>query len=179
MAVSGNLAGSAPSPLGAQGLPSWLSWSRLLGVAAIALTIWLLLVPLAALLLTAFAEDTVYGPGDFTLDNFKQAYSSSRILVLMWNSFVFAAGGAALTILMGGIVAWAVERTDMPGREVFHNFTLLTFALPGLLTTMAWMLILSPNVGWVNALIKTTFGITVAPFNIYSMPGMMWIMASH
>ncbi len=179
MAVSGNLAGSAPSPVGAQGLPSWLSWSRLLGVAAIALTIWLLLVPLAALLLTAFAEDTVYGPGDFTLDNFKQAYSSSRILVLMWNSFVFAAGGAALTILMGGIVAWAVERTDMPGREVFHNFTLLTFALPGLLTTMAWMLILSPNVGWVNALIKTTFGITVAPFNIYSMPGMMWIMASH
>ena len=160
-------------------LLTWLSWPRLIAVASILLTIWLLLVPLGALLLTAFSEDTIYGPGDFTLDNFKEAYSSSRILLLIWNSFVFAAGGSALTILMGGLVAWAVERTDMPGRDLFHGFTLLTFALPGLLTTMAWMLILSPNVGWLNALLRETFGLKSAPFNIYTMGGMMWVMAAH
>lgn len=157
----------------------WLSLPRLIAIASILLTIWLLLVPLGALLMTAFSEDTIFGPGDFTLENFKEAYSSSRILLLIWNSFLFASGGAALTILMGGLVAWAVERTDMPGRDLFHGFTLLTFALPGLLTTMAWMLILSPNVGWVNALLRETFGLKSAPFNIYTMGGMMWVMAAH
>jgi len=151
----------------------------LIAIGSILLTIWLLLVPLGALLMTAFSEDTIYGPGDLTLENFKDAYSSSRILLLIWNSFVFAAGGSALTILMGGLVAWAVERTDMPGRDLFHGFTLLTFALPGLLTTMAWMLILSPNVGWLNALLRETFGLKSAPFNIYTMGGMMWVMAAH
>ena len=179
MSLSGNLAGQTPRALGDRTATVWLSWPKVVAIGAVVLTVWLLFVPLAALLLTAFSEDTIYGPGDFTLENFKEAYASSRILLLFWNSFVFAGGGAALTLLMGGLVAWAVERTDMPGREVFHGLTLLTFALPGLLTTMSWMLILSPNVGWVNALIKQAFGLTVAPFNIYSMPGMMWVMATH
>ena len=179
MTVSGNLAEISPRGLGDRVATAWLSWPRLLGVAAVLLTVWLLLVPLAALLLTAFSEDTIYGPGDFTLENFTEAYASSRIFLLFWNSFVFAGGGAALTIFMGGLVAWAVERTDMPGREVFHSLTLLTFALPGLLTTMAWMLILSPNVGWVNAMLRETFGLASAPFNIYTMFGMMWIMSTH
>jgi ABC-type Fe3+ transport system permease subunit len=82
----------------------------LIAIGSILLTIWLLLVPLGALLMTAFSEDTIYGPGDLTLENFKDAYSSSRILLLIWNSFVFAAGGSALTILMGGLVAWLSAR---------------------------------------------------------------------
>ena len=179
MAGSGQVVHSVRSGSTPRELFSWLSWPRLIAIGSILLTIWLLLVPLGALLMTAFSEDTIYGPGDLTLENFKDAYSSSRILLLIWNSFVFAAGGSALTILMGGLVAWAVERTDMPGRDLFHGFTLLTFALPGLLTTMAWMLILSPNVGWLNALLRESFGLKSAPFNIYTMGGMMWVMAAH
>ena len=179
MAGSGQVVHSVRSGSTPRELFFWLSWPRLIAIGSILLTIWLLLVPLGALLMTAFSEDTIYGPGDLTLENFKDAYSSSRILLLIWNSFVFAAGGSALTILMGGLVAWAVERTDMPGRDLFHGFTLLTFALPGLLTTMAWMLILSPNVGWLNALLREAFGLQSAPFNIYTMGGMMWVMAAH
>ena len=179
MAGSGQVVHSVRSGSTPRELFFWLSWPRLIAIGSILLTIWLLLVPLGALLMTAFSEDTIYGPGDLTLENFKDAYSSSRILLLIWNSFVFAAGGSALTILMGGLVAWAVVRTDMPGRDLFHGFTLLTFALPGLLTTMAWMLILSPNVGWLNALLREAFGLQSAPFNIYTMGGMMWVMAAH
>ena len=178
MAGSGQVVHSVRSGSTPRELFFWLSWPRLIAIGSILLTIWLLLVPLGALLMTAFSEDTIYGPGDLTLENFKDAYSSSRILLLIWNSFVFAAGGSALTILMGGLVAWAVERTDMPGRDLFLGFTLLTFALPGLLTTMAWMLILSPNVGWLNALLREAFGLQSAPFNIYTMGGMMWVMAA-
>ena len=60
---------------------------------------------------------------------------------------------------MGGLVAWVVERTDAPGRTLFHALALMSFAIPGLLTTMAWMLVLSPNIGWVNAVLKAVFGL--------------------
>ena len=110
-----------------------------------------MLVPIAGLLLTAFTEDTGLGFGAFTLDNFVEAYASTRILPLIGNSLVYAARHRAVTFLIGGFVAWAVERTDAPGGTLFHNLALISFAIPGLLMAMAWIFVLSPNIGWVNA----------------------------
>lgn len=155
------------------------SGPQLLALVCILIAGWFVVVPLAGLFLTAFSEDTAYGPGAFTLENFVTAYGSWHIGQLLWNSFLFAAGSSLLTICIGAFVAWAVERTDMPGREIFHNFTLLSFALPGLLTTMAWTLILSPNIGWVNQLAMRAFGLSSAPLNLYSLGGMVWALSAH
>jgi iron(III) transport system permease protein len=143
-----------------------------------AIIAWFVLVPVSALIYTAFAEDTPYGPGGFTLENFVSAYSSPHLYRLFWNSLVFAGGTAFLTFLLGLGVAWVVERTDAPGKEIWHALALMSFAIPGLLTTMAWMLTLSPNIGWLNALIKATLG-PAWVVNIYSMGGMIWALSSH
>lgn len=156
-------------------------WRRpnLLMILAIAIAVWLVLVPLAGLLITAFTEDTGLGFGAFTLDNFAQAYSGGRMGRLIGNSLVYAAGTAALTFAIGGFVAWAVERTDAPGAMLFHNLALLSFAVPGLLMAMAWIFVLSPNIGWLNALLKSSFHLAESPLNIYSMGGMVWALSSH
>ena len=140
---------------------------------------WFVIVPLAALFYTAFTEDTGFGPGAFTLDNFVEAYGHWSILKVFGNSLVFAAGAAALTFVMGGAVATVVERTDAPGREVFHSLALISFALPGLLIAMAWTLTLSPNIGWFNALYKSVTGSSQPLLNIYTMTGMIWALSSH
>ena len=57
--------------------------------------------------------------GAFSLQNFVDAYGDWSILKLFWNSLVFAAGTAFLTFFMGGVVACAVERTDIPGPRIF------------------------------------------------------------
>jgi iron(III) transport system permease protein len=80
---------------------------------------------------------------------------------------------------MGAAVAWVVERTDAPGASLFHTLSLLSFAIPGLLMAMAWIFVLSPNIGWANALIKSAFSLAEAPVSIYSMAGMTWALASH
>lgn len=147
-------------------------------IVCMALCAWFVLVPVSALLFTAFAEDTPYGPGGFTLENFVTAYSSPHLYLLFWNSLVFAGGTALLTFALGLLVAWVVERTDAPGRELWHSLALMSFAIPGLLTTMAWMLTLSPNIGWLNALIKTWVGPQYV-LSIYSMGGMIWALGSH
>jgi iron(III) transport system permease protein len=136
-------------------------------------------VPLAALFYTAFTEDTGLGPGPASLQNFVDAYSSWHVTRLFGNSVIFAAGTALVTLVMGGLVAWVVERTDAPCGGLFHALALLSFAIPGLLTAMAWILVLSPNIGWVNALIKSVLGLKEAPFSIYSMGGMIWALSSH
>src|ERR1700680_3802530 len=146
---------------------------NILLIVCVAVGIWLVLVPVAPLLITAFTEDTGLGFGAFTLDNFVEAYASTRILRLFANSVVYALGTAVVTFFIGGFVAWAVERTDAPGRTLFHNLALLSFAVPGLLMAMAWIFVLSPNIGWVNAVAKSAFHLSNAPVNIYNMVGMI------
>jgi iron(III) transport system permease protein len=153
--------------------------ANLIVIACVVLAAWLVLVPIAALLLTAFTEDTGLGFGAWTLDNFAEAYGSEHILELVANSFTYATGTAAATLVMGGFVAWAVERTDAPGGMLFHNLALLSFAVPGLLMAMAWIFVLSPNIGWVNAVLKSAFGLADAPVSIYTMGGMIWALSSH
>ena len=92
---------------------------------------------------------------------------------------MFALGTALVTLVMGGLVAWVVERTDAPGGSLFHALALLSFAIPGLLTAMAWIFVLSPNIGWVNAMLKSIFGLKEAPLSIYTMGGMIWALSSH
>jgi iron(III) transport system permease protein len=147
--------------------------------ACVVIAGWLVFVPLAALFYTAFTEDTGLGPGPYSLKNFVDAYSSWHVARLFGNSVIFAGGTALVTLVMGGLVAWVVERTDAPLGGLFHALALLSFAIPGLLTAMAWILVLSPNIGWVNAMIKSTFGFSQAPFSIYSMGGMIWALSSH
>ena len=140
---------------------------------------WFVIVPVGALFFTAFTEDTGFGPGPFSLSNFVEAYGHWSILKVFGNSLIFAGGTAVLTFLMGGAVAFVVERTNAPGREIFHSLALISFALPGLLIAMAWTLTLSPNIGWFNQLFKDLTGSKEPLLNIYTMLGMIWALSSH
>ena len=163
----------------AGGRAAWLRPRNLALVVCVLVAGWLVFVPLSALLYTAFTEDTGFGPGPASFRNFIEAYSSWHILRLFGNSLLFAIGTAVVTLLMGGIVAWVVERTDAPGGVLFHALALLSFAIPGLLTAMAWIFVLSPNIGWVNMVLKSVFGLKEAPMSIYTLGGMIWALSSH
>jgi iron(III) transport system permease protein len=179
---------SAPSETGFPRAGAWRIRSRwaeritvgnLVLVACGLLVAWLVLVPVAALFYVAFTEQTIYGPGDFTIDNFVEAYGHLNILRLFGNSLIYAFGSSLLAFVLGALIAWVVERTDAPLRGFFHNLAIVSFAVPGLLMAMSWTLVMSPNIGWANALLQDWFGLTKAPFNVYTMTGMIWVLGSH
>src|SRR5262245_25106404 len=169
----------APGAAAAGRFAALVSLPNILLAGCVVVAAWFVFVPLSALIYNAFTEDTGFGPGAFSLDNFVEAYSSWHILRLFWNSLVFAVGTALTTLVMGALVAWVVERTDAPGGSLFHTLSLLSFAVPGLLMAMAWIFVFSPHIGWGNAVLKSAFGLTEAPVNIYSMAGMTWALSSH
>src|SRR5260370_31896541 len=106
-------------------LAGYLKLSNFVLVGCVLVALWIVFVPLSALVYNAFTEDTGFGPGAFSLENFVEAYSSWHILRLFGNSLVFAVGTAVTTLGMGALVAWTVERTDAPGRSLFHTLSLL------------------------------------------------------
>ena len=83
-------------------------------------------------------------------------------------------------IVFGGVglglgLAWLVERSDLPGREALRGLVLLPMATPPILLAIAWAMLLSPRNGVLNQALMNIFALSKAPFNIYTLPGMVFV----
>jgi iron(III) transport system permease protein len=136
--------------------------------------LYLVAVPLALLIIGGFSRGA---PGDFsqlTFANYVRSYGSPALLELFYNSFVFAGGSVLLALPIAVMFAWLIERSNTPLRTVAYALVIAPVAMPGMLLSMSWVLLLSPNVGIVNKAAMFVFGLESAPFNIYSLPGMIF-----
>ncbi len=137
---------------------------------------YIALTPLAYLATGSFWSSGPGAPGYFTLDNYVRAFASPFLPPLLYNSFVFAAGSTLLAIVMAVPLAWIFERTNTPLRRLLSVLALIPFIIPGIVHTMAWLLLLSPKIGLLNDLLHY-FGLPV--FDVSSMAGMIWIEGLH
>ena len=138
------------------------------------LVIYLVALPLGLLIVGGFTRGM---PGDFTaltFANYTRAYGSPALLELFYNSFVFATGSVLLALPVAVAFAWLIERTNTPLRNLAYALVIAPVAMPGMLLSMSWVLLLSPNVGVINKTIMTVFGLENPPFNIYSLGGMIF-----
>lgn len=137
-------------------------------------------VPLVMLLYGSVRSAPIGEPGaTYTVQNYVKAYFDREFYLLFWNSIKYAVGTTVVSFLIGTYLAWISERTNTPLKKVFLVMALIPFIIPGILSTIAWILLLSPKIGLVNLAVKELLGLESAPFNIYSMGGMIWAEAIH
>jgi iron(III) transport system permease protein len=120
-----------------------------------------------------YTTDFIGEPGTFTLDNYTHLFTQGASLRVVGNSLALAAGATVLALVVGGTLAWVVERTDAPGRGVCRIAMLLALAMPYVLYAMSWILLLGPS-GPVNQAARHWFGLgqIVKP---YSLPVMIFV----
>ena len=158
----------------AQRLRHW-DKSSLLWIAAIAVLVFLVVNPLLRLLVVSFQDDS----GGFTLANYVAAYGRARHLQALGNSLVLGLSSGVLCLLFGVPMAWALSRTNMPAKGLVWISILGTFIIPPYLGAVGWILLAGPNAGWLNKAIVALTGASSGPFNIYSMPGLVLVVACY
>lgn len=146
-------------------------WVLLIGVLLV-----LVVNPLARLLWASFEHGAT---GAFTLENYAAAYGRWRYLEALWNSLVLGLAVAVLGTVFGVPMAWAVSRTDMPAKGLVWAAILGTFIVPSYLGAVAWILLAGPNAGWLNRLYVWLTGAASGPLNIYSMAGLVLVIACY
>ena len=153
--------------------------AKLIPALGAALTIGLIGVPLAMLVYAALR-----GPSDFlpfedgahyTLDNLRGLISDPTLVTrILPDTLVFVAGTVCLTTIIAFALAWLVERTDMPGRNVWFALIVAPLLVPVPVIAIAWIMLFGPNAGWANQFIRTLFGMTgEGPLNVFSMGGLI------
>jgi iron(III) transport system permease protein len=156
------------SRLGARD-PSWLLW-----IAIIVVLLFLVVSPFVHLVATSFRSETT---GAFTFANYITAYSRERYVEALINSLELGAGAALLAGVLAVPLAWGVSRTNMPGRGLVRMLVLATFITPPYTGAVAWILLAGPNAGWLNRFYAFLTGADAGPFNIYSFPGLVIVIA--
>ncbi len=142
-----------------------------------ALLAYLAVVPLLALFWGSFQEEVAPRQYAATLENYAHAYSSKYTYSTLANSLAFAAGSALVAFTLGTALAWLVERTNAPLGKLFLPLAVVPLILPGVLESIAWIFLLSPKFGYVNTALQSVFGLSTAPFNVFSLGGMIWVQA--
>ena len=149
-------------------------------IGAIVFVLYLAGVPLVMLLYGSIRSAPIGEPGAaYTIQNYVKAYFEKEFYFLLLNSIYYGIGTCVLTFLIGTFLAWVSERTNTPFKKLFVVMSLIPFIIPGILSTIAWILLLSPKIGLINIVVKGILGLEAAPFNVYSMWGMIWAEAIH
>ena len=145
-------------------------------LVAVAILVFLVANPLLRLLIVSFQQPDT---GAFTLANYVGAYSRSRYVDALGKSLFLGISAAGLCLVFGVPLAWALSRTDMPGKGLVWISILGTFVIPAYLGAVGWILLAGPNAGWLNRLVIAVTGVEKGPFNIYSMPGLVLVIACY
>jgi iron(III) transport system permease protein len=133
---------------------------------------YLALVPIGFLIWQTFVQG-----GHLTLASFREAYSEAGLGEMTLNSFAFAGGSTALAVVLGTGLAHLVVRTDVPFKPLMFAAALVPLIIPGILHTIAWFFLLSPQIGVIN--IHVIRPLTGHNFNVTSIPGMILVEGLH
>ena len=138
-----------------------------LGVVSLVIA-YLAIVPLYYLFWGTF-----FDASGFTFSGFSRAYGNDQTVGLIWNSLLFAVGAAVVSLVFGTGLAYLNVRTDVPFKALFFAASIIPLVIPGILYTIAWILLGSPDIGLINHYLEPIFGRAV--IDVFSIWGMIWV----
>jgi iron(III) transport system permease protein len=114
-------------------------------------------------------------PAPYGLDGWRAALGEPGLRTALVNTLTVTLARQLTSLPLAVLVAWLLARTDLPGRRGIEFAFWAAFFLPPFTVTLSWILLLDPEYGLVNTAIAALPPLHVAPFNIYSFWGIVWV----
>jgi iron(III) transport system permease protein len=119
-----------------------------------------------------------FSTGAFSLSAFDRIYAFPLNWVALRNTVVTATLSMVFAVFIAFPLAWLVGRTNMYGKKFFRTLFIMTYMVPPYVGAMAWLRLMNPRVGNLNVFLQRLFGLESAPFNIYSIGGLVWVLTT-
>ncbi len=140
-------------------------------MAALALAL-LILLPLGWL-----AYVSVSSEAGVTLSHYRKVFTDPHFQKALWNTVILAFWVGLASLAIGVPMAWLSARTDLPGKRLIRALMMASFVTPPFLGAFAWVMLAGPNAGLLNKVYRTLTGAEDPLVNIFSMPGLIFVVA--
>ena len=138
---------------------------------SVLILLYFIVLPLAVLII-----DSVVVDGHLDVSSYLTVYGQAVNMRALTNTAKISILVMILSVLITFPLAWLIGRTDLPGRKKFRTILVASYMIPPYVGAIAWTQLLNPDVGYLNALLKTIFSLSKAPFNIYTEGGLNWVL---
>ncbi len=128
-------------------------------------------IPLSYLLIRS-----LFPKGSFSLESFKRVYTYDLNWTALINTIVISGLTTIFGVILAFPLAFLVGRTDMYGKKFFRTLFVTTYMVPPYVGAMAWLRLLNPNAGVLNKFLMQILNLSKAPFNIYTVGGIVWVL---
>lgn len=148
----------------------WQRWPRWVTVLLTALAIYL---PLSLIIIQSFLSAPFFSPEkSFSLDAFDFIFSDPDFYLALKSGFYMAFGLAAISIPLGGILAFLITRTDLPGKRWIEPMILVPVFVSPMVLGFGYIVAAGP-VGFFSVWVQDLIGFI--PWNIYSFTSIVII----
>ena len=137
---------------------------------------YFLIWPVLLLLINSFnaASDWFVEPRTWGVKHWVNAFQRPGLLRSLGNSLLIWSMTVTCSFPIGVAIAWVLARTKIPFSHTLEFLFWVSYMVPALPTTIAWITLLDPDIGMINVALKKLFQLDQGPFNIFSIPGIVW-----
>src|SRR6478672_8117678 len=139
--------------------------TRLVVIGLTALAVFL---PLGLIVYQSLLDAPFFAPHKVGLNAFGFIFADGDFWDAMKNSIVIAAAMALIAVPLGGILAFLMIRTDLPGRTWIEPLLLIPVCVSPMVLGFGYVVAAGP-VGFYSVWAKDLFG--GVPWNVYSLAG--------
>ncbi|HEY1269637.1 MAG TPA: iron ABC transporter permease [Candidatus Binatia bacterium] len=146
-------------------------------MAAVLLVLGFFLVwPVLLLLINSFnaASDWFVEPRVWGVRHWQNAFQRPGLLKSLGNSLLIWSLTVSFSFPIGVAIAWLLARTRVPFSHSLEFIFWISYMVPTLPTTIAWISLLDPDLGFINVALTKLGLFAQGPFNIFSVPGIVW-----
>jgi len=104
---------------------------------------------------------------------FKKLLEAPSTYEAIINTFIVSLLTSLLSTLIALPIAWILSRTNIRGAKKWRSLFCLAYAIPPYIGAIAWIILANPSNGLLNSILHFN-----GLFNIYSLGGLIWVMAS-
>lgn len=148
----------------------WQSLPRGVVVLITALAIY---VPLSFIIIQSFLSAPFFAPSkSWSLDAFRFIFADPDFYKALRSGFILAFGLAAIAIPLGGMLAFLMIRTDLPGRRWIEPLILVPVFVSPMVLGFGYVVAAGP-VGFFSTWTQNILGFV--PWNVYSLTSIVII----
>src|SRR6266436_7142681 len=149
--------------------------SRAVLIGVVVLLVAIVVLPVGWLVIYAFADKQ----GHATLGNFVTLFTDPSFVDPLIETLILSVSVSVICCLIAAPLGWLAARTDMPLTRTLRTLVMASLVTPPFVGAVAWEMLAAPNSGLLNQLWRDVTGAEDPLFDIYTMEGLIFVMACY
>ncbi|MEE8518380.1 MAG: hypothetical protein V3S98_04575, partial [Dehalococcoidia bacterium] len=134
------------------------------------------LYPTLLILINSFNVSTIpQAPFELGLDNWRVAFTKPGIFTAVWHTLMLWFLYTGISFPVAVFIAWALARLPIPHSHTLEFMFWVSFMMPAIAIATGWIMLLDPNLGFVNVLARRLPFIDRGIFDVFSVAGIVWV----